>query len=70
MLRVFTVIDHDVLYVNGASVVVATDEEEARRLLDAALIEAGLRPYDKDPYTLVELDTTVPHAVVLNDGDY
>ena len=32
--------------------VVATDEEEARELLDQALVGMGLRPFSEHPFTL------------------
>lgn len=67
-LRVFTCIDHHGYWpVGTASVVVAPDEATARKLLDAALVERRLKP---DDYTLQELDTKKPAAIVLRDGDY
>lgn len=67
-MRVFTCDDHAGLYpVGTASVVVATDEGEAHALLRQALIERGL---GGEPFTLSELDTSQPQALVLRDGDY
>lgn len=55
--------------VGTSAVIVADDKEEARRLLNSALICAYLPPLlDKDE--LVELDLEKAHAVVLQDGDY
>ncbi len=69
-MKVYTCTDHDGFYpVPRASVVVAEDEAEARRLLDAALKEWGLKPHADEPYTLRELPHT-PAAHVLSDGDY
>lgn len=70
-MRVFTCVDHDCHYPVGvASVVVAENEQQARELLDAQLIEHKLKPYAKDPYTLQELSLDTPKAIVLRDGDY
>lgn len=71
MVKVFTCIDHDLHYPVGcASVVVAEDEPSARFLLDDALVERGLKPFSRSPYTLVELNTSEQRAVVLADGNY
>jgi hypothetical protein len=68
MLKVFTCVDHKGHWpVSVASVVVARGEDEARRLLDAELLQQGL---DTDPYTLKEVATDHPHAVVLANGEY
>lgn len=68
MLRVFTCTDHKGHWdVGTASVVIAHSAEEARRLLDAALLEQGL---DLDPYTMKEVPLHEPRAVVLNNGEY
>ena len=70
-MRVFTCVDHDCHYPVGvASVIVAENEQQARELLDAQLIEHGLNPYDEPPYTLQELALDTPQAIVLRDGDY
>lgn len=70
-LKVFTANDHDGHWPVGAcSVVVATDEPEARRLLDTALIADGLKPCEEVKYTLRELDLTTPAAVILDNGEY
>lgn len=70
-MRVFTCTNHPQHYPVGcASVVVAETEEEARTLLDARLIERGLVPSTEHPYTLQELETGTPSAVMLCDGNY
>lgn len=67
-MKVFTCTDHKGHWPAGtASVVVAHCEDEARRLLDAALLEQGL---DTDPYTLSEVSLNEPRALVLNNGEY
>lgn len=61
--------DHAGHYRGGvASVVVATDEEEARALLDAELREHGLDP-EKPRYRLIRVSMTKPRAYILLDGD-
>ena len=46
--------------------VVAGDEAEARRLLDAELKDHGLAASNEEPYTLVEMRLDEARAVVLN----
>ncbi len=68
-MKVFVSTDHDGHWPVGvASVVVAADETEARRLLDAELRRDGLKP--DEPYTLREVDTGVARAEILCDGNY
>lgn len=68
-MRIFVSTDHDGHWPVGvASVVIAADEAEARRLLDAALRADGLDP--GDPYTLREVDTGVARAEILCNGEY
>lgn len=55
--------------VGTAAVVVAPDEAIARTLLLAVLREHGLGDQSAG-FTLIEVNTTVPNAVVLRDGDY
>jgi hypothetical protein len=71
-MKVYTCNDFWGFYpVGSAAVVVANDEAEARKLLDAALIERGLRKaVDEASYTLRELAFDAPSAVILVDGDY
>lgn len=70
-MRIYTCTDHDLHYpVVCASVVVAANEADARKLLDDALVARGLLPFAKAEYSLVEMDTTSPKAVILRDGDY
>lgn len=67
-MRVWVVTDHNTHWpVGGASIVVATDEIQARSLLDSALIDDSLKP---DDYTLREIMLDTPYAEVLCDGDY
>ena len=66
-MKVFTCVDHDSVWVGGASVVVAFDEAMAHALLEKELVKRGLK---RGKFTLVELDTKYEHAIVLRDGDY
>lgn len=68
-LRVFTCTDHAGRWVGVASVVVAPDEPEARKLLTKALIDARL-DNEHASFTLNELNLAEPSAVILQDGDY
>lgn len=67
-MRVFTCTDHEGHYVGVASVVIARNEDEAREVLSAELRKVGL--LSPRGFSLTELDTRVPHAVILQDGDY
>ena len=67
-MKLFTCTDHDSVWVGGASVVIAVDEEQARHLLDKALTQRILDP--KKPYTLKEHNLNVPMALILREGDY
>ena len=68
---VYTCTDHDYHWPVGvASIVVAPNEEEARKLLDAELVEGGLRPYEDKSYTLIPLSVMTAQAVILLDGNY
>ena len=55
--------------VGVASVVLAKDKRQGKKLLDAALVEAGLLPFKLCKYTLTKIPM-IPHAKILNDGDY
>lgn len=68
-LKLFTCTDHDCHWPVGvASIVVARDEAEARVLLERELAVASLDP--KEPFTLKEIDATIPGAYILCDGNY
>ncbi len=58
--------------VGVASIVVAENEDDARRLLAEALAAEGLRAQSSrdDGFTLHEIDLSKGHAIVLNNGDY
>ena len=61
--------DHDGHYPVGvASIIVAPDEDEARRLLAAELREHGLDA--GKPFTLRRIQSEKPQAFVLLDGNY
>jgi hypothetical protein len=67
-MSVFTCRDHDGIWpVGTASVIVADDYLQARKLLIAELKK---RKLETDDFTLQELDLTYPHVLVLRDGDY
>ena len=69
-MRIFTCTNHDGHYPVGvASVVIAETEDKAYEQLDKALIEAGLKPYDKEEYQINEVEMK-PQAIILNDGNY
>lgn len=69
-MKVFVSNDHDSHYpVGTASVVIAKDKREARKLLDEALVYKGLKPYAEHPYELEELEMK-PQVKVLVDGNY
>lgn len=68
-LKVFVCTDHDGHWPVGVcSVVVAFTEDNAREMLQAALILDGLDP--RKPFTFQVLNTSNPQAIVLLNGDY
>jgi hypothetical protein len=68
-VKVYVCDDHDHFWPVGvASVVLADGEDEARKLLDAALVARGLRPHEDKPYTLAPIERR--GAYILNDGDH
>jgi len=67
-MRLFYCRDHATRYpVGGASIVLAHTPEEARELLSKRLASVGL---DTAPFTLIEVSTADPRAIILRDGDY
>lgn len=67
-MKLFTCVDHATIWpVGGASIVIAENEFEARHLLSQRLSSVGL---NSQPFTLTEIDTTQPRAVILFDGNY
>jgi hypothetical protein len=69
-MNVYTCIDHRGHNPVGvSSLIVAENEDEARRLLIAELAEHGLKQEGK-PFTLRLMNISSPRAYVLQDGDY
>lgn len=56
--------------VGVASVIVAADKREAKRLLDQKLREAGIPIEGDGDYTLTEISIEQKGAVILNKGDW
>ncbi len=68
-MRLYTCTDHQCHWPVGvASIVLATDEDEARKLLYTALEKCGLTKHEA--FTLEEVDMNIPSAYVLRDGEY
>lgn len=55
--------------VGTAAVIVAANKEEAIKLLDDDLTDRNLQQ-TLSPDDIRELDTSVAHSCVLNDGEY
>lgn len=69
--KVFICQDHDSFYPTGvASVIIAANIGQAKRLLNNELIRIGLKPFNKKPYTLQELNLSKSEAYIINDGNY
>ena len=69
-MRLYVCTDHAGFWpVGTASLVVARDEDEARVLLDGALLARKLSPSAEHPYTLREIPLDAPAAHILHDGD-
>ncbi len=70
-MKVYICTNHDSHYPVGcASVVVAKDKKQARKLLDETLHEDGLKTSKDYDYILTELPTDEARAVILNNGEY
>lgn len=74
-MNLYTCTDHDGVQPTGvASIVVARNTEVARELLDAKLVQLGLKTYVEDSYKLDffcrVVPGTRPQALILCDGDY
>lgn len=69
-LTVFLCTNHDYSPPAGpATVIVESDRSRAMKMLDNSLMQRRLRPNDKMPYTLTELDLSVPSIIVLYNGE-
>jgi hypothetical protein len=67
-MRVYVCNDHDGYYpVPVASVIVAPNEQTARKALDAELVANGLR---EGTGTLREIDTGKTACIMLSNGNY
>lgn len=55
--------------VGTSAVVVAENLDQAKFILEAKLVSLGLKQ-TINRADICELDTTCPHAVILQDGDY
>ena len=70
-MKVFTCDDHDFFWPVGvASVIVAKDRREAKKLLDQRLKEKGLKTFEGRKYTLVEMSMDKAEAKIISDGNY
>jgi len=55
-MKLYVCTDHDFHWPTGvASVIIAKNEDEAKELLNKALVRRGLQPYDEKPYVLHEI---------------
>jgi hypothetical protein len=50
---------------NVGSVIVAENEDEARQLMEAALVIKYTTSLEAQPYTLLEVDVQNPHVMLL-----
>jgi hypothetical protein len=66
-LKVF-VVSHTGHFIGGETIAVAPHADEACRLTFAALAEQGMTNEKIDKIT--EIDTSRPHAIVIDNGDY
>lgn len=67
-MNVYTCDDHEGHWpVGTASIVIAENEDAARRLLIKELAKQGLHD---DDFTIKLVDTTQEQAIVLRNGDY
>ena len=69
-MNVYVCTDHEGHWPVGVcSLIVAKDEDEAKRLLVTELLTHGLKQ-DGKPFELREINVSEPRAFVLLDGDY
>jgi len=70
-LKVFVCDDHDGFYPVGvSSIIVAKDRRQAKKLLNEQLKIFRLETSKDCPYTLREIPTDSPIAIIINDGNY
>ena len=70
-MKVFTSNDFKGVHpVGTAAVIIAVDEEDARKQLDAALAAANLPQNGGYAYTLHQIKVSKPCVTILNDGVY
>jgi len=68
-MRIYTCNDFEGHWpVGTAAVIVAKSKRKAQHLLAAEMVKEGLKPDGTE--TLVEIDTSVLGAHILNDGEY
>lgn len=71
MKKVFICTDHDGFYPVGvASIIIAANIGQAKRLLNKELIQRGLKPFKEEPYTLQEINLNISEAWIMLDGNY
>ncbi len=72
VLELYVCTDHDKHQIQAkvAAVVMAFSAVQAEKLLDAALVRAGLRPKAMWRYRIQKLSMDRAFAEILNDGDY
>lgn len=72
VVKLWTCTDHNTYWpVGGASIVIAATEDEARAMLNAALLEKGLEDKaGEKPFTLTEVELDQHGCVILDDGQY
>lgn len=67
-MNVYTCNDHEGFWLGACSVIVASNEDEAKKLLESALKAHGLTK--EMPFTLRKLNTGESRAFILLDGEY
>lgn len=70
-MKIFTCTNHDTHWpIGGASIIIAKDRKQGKKLLDKELESQGLKPFKQEPYTLVEISSNKARAIILCDGEY
>ncbi len=70
-MKFYTVTDHDGHWpVGQASIVFAENEDHGIALLNEQLEKQGLKTWKDKQFTLNELPTDIPYALILVNGEY
>ena len=68
-MKLFTCTDHDGMYMEGTSIIIAETERKAKNLLKKAIEKTGYLKWKGDE-TLTEIPMDKKQVIILDNGDY